>query len=456
MSGAAGALALASVVPPPAAGAATPAAAPADEAGSPFDGLLGGEGATAEAESDAMAATGSTPLDPVAAASSTADAAPQAAMLPAADAPPPPMTDPATSAVLNALALRVATEARDASVPTPGPTGASAMPAGSPLPAPAPTIAAMPFAAPAAAPAGAAVDASVLASALAAPTLASRAGPGATTANGMPPGDAAPTADGDAAGTLDALLSTLDALLPPAPAKAPAGPSAQGAQAAGPAPTPAAMPLPAPAPMLAAPAAAADAASALLEGPIADVAADAAGAPNAPGSPASGPGAATPFALQFANAAGATPGAARADGAQTPIPVPFDSPRWGSEFATRVVSLAREQFSEAEIRVTPDELGPIEVKLRFDGDRVHAQFGAISPEAREALTANLHRLREMLAGEGLNLGQAFVGHHGQDAARRFDGQAARSGASGAEDEDAPLGEVRRAATVRRGLLDEFA
>lgn len=463
MSAAAGALALASAVPPAAAGATPPSATAPDGAASPFDGLMAGEGDPTTPHSDPLATADAAPADP--AAPVAVDAVPPGTPPPVAvPAAPPPMDDPATRSVLNALALRVATEAQAATAPAPTgglptPAIAAATSAGVPLSPAAATLAAGPAAPVAAAASANAADATLLAAAAA--FGAAKAGSTALRATAMPGTSVAPAgdvaaSDGDRAGALDALLSSLEALLPaphPKPAGAPAAPAAATVSAPMSAPLAGALPLPAAPTVASGTGAAPDAATGLLDAAAADAAIDVGTNPNpAQGAVANVAGPAS-FAAQVAGAAPHAP--ARADGGQPPITVPFDSPQWGNELATRVVSLAKEQFSEAEIRVTPDELGPIEVKLRFDGDRVHAQFGAISPEAREALTANLHRLREMLAGEGLNLGQAFVGHHGQDAARRFDGQASRSGGGG-EDEDAPLGEVRQTTPLRRGLLDEFA
>ncbi|MCE3003617.1 MAG: flagellar hook-length control protein FliK [Xanthomonadaceae bacterium] len=453
-------LALAPTLAPPAPGSPAAGAAVSEPGTRAFEGVL------ADTEAASLDAG---PVDPGAAVTladgapmpdptPAADAAPVIAAAPAPVAVPPAMDDAATTSVLNALALRVATEAKMASaaagsVPLSVSTGGTD-PAGVAQPPAMATPAAL----------AAASTASLAASmpmlfAAAAPVAGMpasvRGAPSALGGPGVVPLAGVVTAEGDA-GSLDQLLSALDALLPSAPT-----PSAAASSGSGLAPVPMtvtaaplAPPMPTPPPILAAGEVAKAALEALVE-PTADAGGESASNPSTPSTPLSG--AAPVFSTAIGSLASSAATAPRADGAQPPIQVPFDSPQWGNELATRVVSLAREQFSEAEIRVTPDELGPIEVKLRFEGDRVHAQFGAISPEAREALTANLHRLREMFAGEGLNLGQAFVGHHGQDAGRRFDGHASRGGGSGGEgDDDVAAIAPRVAVAARRGLLDEFA
>lgn len=463
MSGSA-VLALAPMLAPPTPGSAAPGA-PASEPGvRAFDGVLADTGA---------ASVDAEPVDPGATPTASAGAAPVEAK-PAADAtqalaaaPPavavlPAMNDPATTSVLNALALRVATEARTATSAVAGVAIPPAMATAGVDPAVAATQAATTLPAALAAASTASLAASMPAGLAAMATTAGmpasvRGAASTASGTGAIPLASAMAADADP-GALDQLLSTLDALLPGAPTAATSGTSGSGVASVPMAAT--AAPLAPPLPATPAILPGGDVAKAALEALI-EPSPDGGGDPAAGASPlpTAVPGAAGAPVLQTATSTVASFAAAvpRADGAQPPIQVPFDSPQWGNELTTRVVSLAREQFSEAEIRVTPDELGPIEVKLRFEGDRVHAQFGAISPEAREALTANLHRLREMFAGEGLNLGQAFVGHHGQDAGRRFEGQTSRGGGSGSEgDDDVAAIAPRVSVAARRGLLDEFA
>jgi flagellar hook-length control protein FliK len=458
---AAGALALAGTLSPAASGALPPAGASGDPAARPFEGLLAeADGASAETvANDPIAAPQDPAATPFTPTATPVDPTPTA--LPTASAPPP-MDDPATTAVLNALALRVANDQRLANAA--GSAAAGGVAAGAaaaaanpldgapPLNAAALAQAALP-AAPAPTPAAMLSAAAASAAAIALPGVVRGPANHPTGAVSLP-GFSTP-AEGDAE-SLDALLSSLDALLPATPAKR-AAPAATAPATAATAPQ-----SPPVAPLATLPTALpTDIARSALDAALDPTHREATGEGGAlptTSLTATPPAAqAVPFAVAPGAAAASTGAAARADGAMPPIQVPFDSPQWGNELATRVVSLAREQFGEAEIRVTPDELGPIEVKLRFEGDRVHAQFGAISPEAREALTANLHRLREMFAGEGLNLGQAFVGHHGQDSARRFDGQGTRSGGTGVEgDDDATLPVARTTIAARRGLLDEFA
>lgn len=119
----------------------------------------------------------------------------------------------------------------------------------------------------------------------------------------------------------------------------------------------------------------------------------------------------------------------------------------------RIAWMAEQRVGHAEIRLNPDNVGPIDVRVQLDGTRVSAEFHSAHTEVRQAIEASVPRLREMLGQQGLQLGHADVGqrHAGQ-------GQGA---ASPRRDPDAETAGARpqfvAAPIVRsRGLLDEYA
>lgn len=62
--------------------------------------------------------------------------------------------------------------------------------------------------------------------------------------------------------------------------------------------------------------------------------------------------------------------------------------------------LADQKIGHAHIKVTPNEMGPVEVRLHLDGDKVNASFTAANADTRQALEQSLPRLREMLGQNG--------------------------------------------------------
>lgn len=137
-------------------------------------------------------------------------------------------------------------------------------------------------------------------------------------------------------------------------------------------------------------------------------------------------------------------------------PVDAQAADFDEAIGTRVSWLAGQKIGQAHIRVTPHELGPVEVKLHLDGDKVHASFTSANAEVRQALESSLHRLRDMLGEQGLQLAQADVGQQ-QSGTRNGepDGREgpASTGGNGPADDTTPATAARLHA---RGLLDAYA
>lgn len=144
-----------------------------------------------------------------------------------------------------------------------------------------------------------------------------------------------------------------------------------------------------------------------------------------------------------------------------PAPVPLPSPRFAEDVGARLQWIAEQQGGEATLRISPDGLGPVEIRLKLDGDRVELGFSASQQDTRQALQDALPKLREMLAQQGLQLGHADVG---QKHAQTANDQARRdtNGAMGEDGGDAIAAApaIREATLVigrgGRGVLDLYA
>ncbi|TYT27553.1 flagellar hook-length control protein FliK [Luteimonas viscosa] len=140
-----------------------------------------------------------------------------------------------------------------------------------------------------------------------------------------------------------------------------------------------------------------------------------------------------------------------------PLPMPAD-PATGFDdgFGTRIAWMAEQRVGHAEIRLNPEHVGPIDVRVQLDGDQVRAEFHSAHAEVRQAIEASLPRLRELLGQHGLQLGQADVGQRqaGQEGGASRSGTAARAGGDALSGDDAPA--PAQAHVRLRGLLDEYA
>lgn len=157
-----------------------------------------------------------------------------------------------------------------------------------------------------------------------------------------------------------------------------------------------------------------------------------------------------------------TPTAARAQDAPavfsaSPTPTPDLNDGFDEAVGTRLTWLAEQKIGHAHIKITPNDLGPVEVRLQMDGDKVHASFTAAHVETRQALEQSLPRLRDMLGEHGFQLAHADVG--AQQQGQRQDGSATSNGFDGLGDgasEDAASVVVPASVLRARGLLDAYA
>lgn len=141
----------------------------------------------------------------------------------------------------------------------------------------------------------------------------------------------------------------------------------------------------------------------------------------------------------------------------SPTPTPdLHGEQFDDALGARVSWLADQKIGHAHIRISPAELGPVEVRLHLNGDQVNASFLSAQPEVRQALESSLPRLREMLGQHGFQLGQADVGQQQQQA--RQD-QRLAPGDNGNQGADELLQGTARISAVllhQRGLLDAYA
>ncbi len=115
--------------------------------------------------------------------------------------------------------------------------------------------------------------------------------------------------------------------------------------------------------------------------------------------------------------------------------------------------MAHQGISAASLRLQPEHLGPLEVRISLHDTTASVWFGAHEPETRAALQTALPQLKEMFASQGMNLADAGVSREPpRDASpgQRLPGQPALLAAS-----PQPQGSSA-AAGSRRGLIDTYA
>ena len=91
-----------------------------------------------------------------------------------------------------------------------------------------------------------------------------------------------------------------------------------------------------------------------------------------------------------------------------PMTQPFNHPEWQNEFSERIVWMHNKSLQAAELRLNPQNLGPISIRIDVSQDQATIGFTAQHASVREAIEAAIPRLREMLTGQQINLAEVNV------------------------------------------------
>ena len=93
---------------------------------------------------------------------------------------------------------------------------------------------------------------------------------------------------------------------------------------------------------------------------------------------------------------------------QAVVNTPVTHGAWGNEFNQKITWLVTQHEQTAELHLNPPHLGPVDVVLNISGDQATALFTSPHAAVRDAMEQALPKLREMLADNGIMLGNATV------------------------------------------------
>lgn len=126
---------------------------------------------------------------------------------------------------------------------------------------------------------------------------------------------------------------------------------------------------------------------------------------------------------------------------------------WADELGSRMIMMSERGQHSASLRLSPEHLGPLEVRISVRDDQATVFFGSANADTRAALEQALPRLRELFASQGMSLADAGV-HH-QTPQGQQQPPPSWSGASGADGAAEPL-PVSVAMAIKLGLIDAYA
>lgn len=147
---------------------------------------------------------------------------------------------------------------------------------------------------------------------------------------------------------------------------------------------------------------------------------------------------------------------------QATINTPVGQGKWGDEFSQKVTWIASSGKDQtAELHLNPPQLGPVDVVIKVSGDQATALFTSPHAAVRDVIEQAMPRLRDMLADNGIMLGNATVSD--QAARDQSQSQSGMQRASAPDDNDirpASLAgnSAARVSQISRhnGIVDTFA
>lgn len=130
------------------------------------------------------------------------------------------------------------------------------------------------------------------------------------------------------------------------------------------------------------------------------------------------------------------------------LQAPVGSVPWSNELSQQLIRFSQRGDHQIELHLHPTELGPLQISLHVNDHIAQAHFFAAHAQVRDAVQQAIPQLREALAGQGIALGEAMVGHQ-QQQRQDPDGFAGSSSSplGGADTEIAGLPASRPVASV---------
>ena len=148
---------------------------------------------------------------------------------------------------------------------------------------------------------------------------------------------------------------------------------------------------------------------------------------------------------------GLVSGTAGSAGVERTIAIPVSDRNWSSAVAAQVQWQVNSNVQSATLQLSPDHLGPLEVRIDVQSSQVNVSFSANHADTRLALEQSVPRLREILANGGLTLGQASVQQEARSGSQ-FTPPVSRPTSSESQNVDP----IAVSSTRTIGLIDEYA
>ncbi|CDZ79106.1 Flagellar hook-length control protein [Legionella massiliensis] len=126
---------------------------------------------------------------------------------------------------------------------------------------------------------------------------------------------------------------------------------------------------------------------------------------------------------------------------------------WSEQFNQQIIWLGQQKIKTAIIKLNPEDLGPIEVKIDLVKDETKLNIRTDTPEVGNLIEQAIPRLREMMTLQGLNLLEVNIE---SNANQRHSSQQEYTPRSIKESEGDNPSPVEERTKISTGLIDYFA
>ena len=132
---------------------------------------------------------------------------------------------------------------------------------------------------------------------------------------------------------------------------------------------------------------------------------------------------------------------------------------WSEDVNQKIVWLTGRNIQSADIHLNPAELGPIDVKISIHNDAASITINSQNASVRELLESNVHRLRDMMESNGVDVLDVNVDSGGQEQSYASQNQDGNGGSKSEDDitdpsQDPEIQKIE--SSVSSNLVDYFA
>ena len=132
------------------------------------------------------------------------------------------------------------------------------------------------------------------------------------------------------------------------------------------------------------------------------------------------------------------------------------SAEWNQELGSKIAWMTSQNISSADIKLNPEHLGPISIRIDMQNDQANISFTAFNSGVKELLEASIPKLREMLGSQQLNLADVNVAQNAFSDQGQSSAQQNRPGQEGYRPPTQTQENLMHTAGEAEGVIDEVA